>query len=270
MNDFSAEDLNRLQQACVDISEQAGEAILHVYNQEFDVEHKEDNSPLTQADIAAHKIIVQGLSSLDPKLPIVSEESSPPDYSVRSTWPAYWLVDPLDGTREFVKRNGEFAVNIALISGQEPILGVVHAPVTGETWHASEGNGAYKRVHGGASKRIHCRKSDSASPLVIAQSRSHPSEALKTFMDKAGPHETIAMGSSIKLCFIAEGKADLYPRLGPTSEWDTAAAHAVLREAGGDVTDTQMNTLRYNSKDSLLNPHFFAMGKGDKNWSEFL
>lgn len=270
MSEFSAELLQQLQDTCVTIAKQAGEAIIHVYNQEFSVDHKEDNSPLTQADIAAHKIIVQGLSSLEPELPIVSEESNPPDYSVRATWPAYWLIDPLDGTREFVKRNGEFTVNIALIEGDQPILGVVHAPVTGETWAASTGNGAWKYGNGDSPRQIRCRNSESSNPLVIAQSRSHPSDALKTFMQKAGPHETISMGSSIKLCIIAEGKADLYPRLGPTSEWDTAAAHAILIEAGGDVTDTQMNTLRYNTKDSLLNPHFFAIGKGDRDWSELL
>lgn len=270
MSTFTAKQLRQLQDTCVEIAEQAGQAILHVYTGEFDVDHKADNSPLTQADIAAHQIIAQGLSSLEYPLPVLSEESSAPDFSVRSTWPAYWLVDPLDGTREFVKRNGEFTVNIALIEHDSPILGVVHAPVTGETWSGSRGNGAWKHMNGGETKKIHCRNTESAAPLVIAQSRSHPSDALKSFMENAGPHETISMGSSIKLCIIAEGKADLYPRLGPTSEWDTAAAHAVLKEAGGDVTDTRMNSLRYNTKDSLLNPHFFAIGKGNRDWSQLL
>lgn len=262
--------LAELAEQCVAIAERAGEEILQIYNTDFDVSHKEDASPVTLADIAAHQIIAQGLSTLEPELPILSEESSPPDFSVRSTWDDYWLVDPLDGTREFVKKNAEFTVNIALIDGHTPILGVVHAPVTGDTWYASRNNGAWKKANGGAARRIHARSPRTDAPLMIIKSRSHPGERLQAFLDRIGPHETRSLGSSLKTCLIAEGEADFYPRLGPTSEWDTAAAHCVLAEAGGDVTDTAMNRLEYNTKESLLNPEFFAFGKDNPDWRKFL
>jgi len=264
------EQLDELTQQCVKIAERAGEEILHVYNTGFEVTHKDDASPLTQADIAAHQIISQGLSTLEPVMPILSEESSPPDYSVRSTWPRYWLVDPLDGTREFVKRNGEFTVNIALIEGHEAILGVVHAPVGGETWYGSRNNGAWIKKGNEHPRRIQARSPQPDAAYIIIRSRSHPSDRLQAYLDKLGPHETLSLGSSLKTCLIAEGKADFYPRLGPTSEWDTAAAHCVLREAGGDITDTNMNPLQYNTKESLLNPEFFAFGRDNPDWSKYL
>ncbi len=267
---LSSKQLAELTHQCVEIAERAGEEILHVYNTSFEVTHKDDASPLTQADIAAHQIIVQGLSILEPEMPILSEESSAPEFSVRATWPSYWLVDPLDGTREFVKRNGEFTVNIALISGHDPILGVVHAPVDEMTWYASQGNGAWLKKGSGKPQRIQARSPHNDEDWIIIRSRSHPSERLQAYLDKVGPHKTISMGSSLKTCLIAEGKADFYPRLGPTSEWDTAAAHCVLREAGGDITDTGMNPLKYNTKESLLNPEFFAFGRDNPDWSKFL
>jgi 3'(2'), 5'-bisphosphate nucleotidase len=262
--------LDELTQQCVEIAERAGEEILHVYNTGFEVTHKDDSSPLTQADIAAHQIISQGLSTLEPLMPILSEEASPPDYTVRSTWPRYWLVDPLDGTREFVKRNGEFTVNIALIEGHEPILGVVHAPVGGETWYGSRSNGAWIKKGNDNPRRIQARSPHTDEAWVIIRSRSHPSDRLQTYLEKVGPHETLSLGSSLKTCLIAEGRADFYPRLGPTSEWDTAAAHCVLREAGGEITDTEMNPLQYNTKESLLNPEFFAFGRDNPDWSKYL
>jgi 3'(2'), 5'-bisphosphate nucleotidase len=262
--------LEALTSQCVEIAERAGEKILHIYNTRFEITHKEDESPLTEADIAAHQIIAQGLSTLEPRMPIISEESSIPDFSVRATWDHYWLVDPLDGTREFVKRNGEFTVNIALIGGHFPILGVVHAPVTGETWYASKNQGAWVKKVGENARRIYARSPQPDEEWTIFRSRSHPGKRLQAFLDRIGPHQTLSMGSSLKTCLIAEGKADFYPRLGPTSEWDTAAAHCVLREAGGDITDTSMETLQYNTKDSLLNPEFFAFGRDNPDWSEYL
>jgi 3'(2'), 5'-bisphosphate nucleotidase len=270
MPELSKDQLAELTAECVAISERAGEAIMDVYNSSFDVTHKDDKSPLTQADVAAHQIILQGLSTLEPEMPMISEESHPPVYSIRSSWPRYWLIDPLDGTREFVKRNGEFTVNIALIEGHSPIIGVVHAPVTQETWYASTGNGAWKQKPGKTAHRIETRHRKEDEALIIIKSRSHPGERLQAFLDTVDKHDSFPLGSSLKMCSIAEGNADLYPRLGLTSEWDTAAAHCVLKEAGGDITDTQMNTLRYNTKDSLLNPEFFAFGRDDRDWSQYL
>ena len=261
--------LESLRPEVEDIALRAGEAILEVYETAFEVAHKDDRSPLTAADMAAHRIIMQGLSALEPELPLLSEEASTPEWQRRRDWAAYWLVDPLDGTREFVKRNGEFTVNIALIEGHEPVLGVVHAPVWGETWSAARGSGAWHRKDSAEPRRIQARSLPETEPVVLA-SRSHPSERLQRFLERIGPHRERVLGSSLKMCVIAQGEADLYARLGPTSEWDTAAAHAVLREAGGDITDTTMRPLRYNTRETLLNPEFFAFGRESRDWSRYL
>jgi 3'(2'), 5'-bisphosphate nucleotidase len=256
------------------IAKAAGEAIMQVYSTDFNVVKKDDNSPLTQADLAAHHVIVAALIKLTPQIPILSEESDAIDYEIRQKWHQYWLIDPLDGTREFVKRNGEFTVNIALIDGQIPVLGVVYAPVTGVLYFASQAHGAFKQVSSHAALPIHTRLLNLKQP-IIAGSRSHTDEKMQNFMlnltASAGvAPELISMGSSLKICLVAEGLADVYPRLGPTSEWDTAAAHCVLTEAGGDIVDEAGLTLRYNSKRSLLNPFFFARSGGVKNWAEYL
>ncbi|UCE89718.1 MAG: 3'(2'),5'-bisphosphate nucleotidase CysQ [Pseudomonadota bacterium] len=247
----------------------AGERIMAVYNTGFTVEQKADQSPVTEADMAAHDTIVEGLAALTPELPILSEEAADIPWKVRRGWQRYWLVDPLDGTREFVSRNGEFTVNIALIDGHEPVLGVVSVPVTGTSYYAARGHGAYKRRGDLEAQRIHCRI-QCAEQVVIVGSRSHASKALKRYLSNVGHCSLKSMGSSIKACLVAEGKADIYPRLGPTCEWDTAAAQCVVEEAGGRVTDTSMQPLRYNTRDSLLNPHFFAYGDGDVNWAKYI
>ncbi len=249
------------------IAADAGREILRVYERDFDVEKKGDGSPLTEADRAAHRLIVARLEALSPDVPVLSEESAAIDYETRAGWKVFWLVDPLDGTREFVKRNGEFTVNIALIVGHEPVLGVVHVPVTGVSYLACRGRGAWKREQVGAAlQAIHVRPVPEERLTVVA-SRSHAGDSLKGALERLGPHETVSMGSSLKLCLVAEGKADLYPRLGPTSEWDTAAAQCVVEVAGGRVTDLDNRPLRYN-KESILNPSFVVAGPGERNWAQ--
>jgi len=251
------------------LAKQAGEKILEIYNTEFSVEEKDDKSPLTAADMASHNAIVAGLTVLTPDIPVLSEESAKIPYQERASWQTYWLIDPLDGTKEFIKRNGEFTVNIALIHDGVPVLGVVYVPVSGVTYAACEGQGAIKETPGEGEQPINVRKL-ADGPVAVVGSRSHQGESLKAFLDKLGDHEIVSMGSSLKICLVAEGVADVYPRLGLTSEWDTAAAHCVVEQAGGSLTDLEMNRLRYNTKDSLLNPFFFVFGDDSRNWSDYL
>lgn len=261
--------LKDLSNACISIAESAGEKILEIYQSDFDIKSKADNTPLTTADMAAHHFIVAELTKLTPQLPVLSEEAADIPFDIRKTWQTYWLVDPLDGTREFIKGNGEFSVNIALIHQHESILGVITVPVSKTTYYASHQHGAFKKTDNQPAQQIQCRTADK-NKLIIAGSRSHHSEKLKLFLSNLGEPTVISMGSSIKSCLVAEGLADLYPRLGLTSEWDTAAAHCIVNEAGGQITRTDMSTLRYNTKDSLLNPEFFVFGKTTLNWSDYL
>jgi 3'(2'), 5'-bisphosphate nucleotidase len=251
------------------LARDAGDVILEIYNTDFDVERKEDNSPLTAADLAAHKKIVARLQELTPDIPLLSEESTKIPFDTRSQWSRYWLIDPLDGTREFVKRNGEFTVNIALIENHQPTIGVVYAPVLDSLYYGVSGSGAWKQEKGEAPKPISV-VSQRREPTMVAGSRSHAGDSLIKYLDNLGEHDLVSMGSSLKLCLVAEGRADLYPRLGPTSEWDTAAAQAVVEAAGGKVTTLDMQPLRYNTKDSLLNPHFFVFGDDSVDWSAYL
>ncbi|GAB4300095.1 MAG: 3'(2'),5'-bisphosphate nucleotidase CysQ [Thiohalomonadaceae bacterium] len=253
----------------IEIAIEAGRQIMEVYESDFAVEHKDDDTPLTAADTAAHRIIDAGLRELTPDLPILSEECAGIPFSARAAWRRYWLVDPLDGTREFVKRNGEFTVNIALVEDHMPLLGIIYAPVLGVYYYACRGQGAWKRDAVNQPVRLQCRRW-TGGRAVIAGSRSHRGAALETFLANLGEYELIPMGSALKSCLVAEGKADIYPRLGPTSEWDTAAAQCIVEEAGGRITDTAMQPLRYNTKDSLLNPHFFAFGDSTVDWSQYL
>jgi 3'(2'), 5'-bisphosphate nucleotidase len=251
------------------LAQQAGQAILAIYNRDFQVEQKADESPLTEADLASHHTILAGLAQLTPDIPVLSEESASLPYDTRRQWQRYWLVDPLDGTREFIKRNGEFTVNIALIEDGRPVLGVVHVPVSGVSYSGRAGDGAYIYDEHGIRRPIRVT-ADRQTPLRVAGSRSHAGDSLARFLGNIGDHEIVSMGSSLKLCLVAEGHADIYPRLGPTSEWDTAAAQAVVEAAGGQVTDTAMQPLRYNQKDSLLNPHFLVFGDTSIDWSQYL
>ncbi len=260
----------------VAIIDRAGSAILEIYETDFDVENKADESPLTQADLAAHALIVEGLQAITPDIPILSEEGSPPAYAERSGWSRYWLVDPLDGTKEFINRNGEFTVNIALIEDGTATFGVVGVPVQGRVYVGDTTSGqAWCREPDGEQRTIRGRAlQDGQSELVVVASRSHGGERLESYLDElqirfSGLSRT-PVGSSLKLCVLAAGEADCYPRLGPTSEWDIAAAHAVLRAAGGEVYQFDGSTLPYNSKESLLNPEFVAVADATYDWFSVL
>ena len=254
----------------VALSHEAGRRILAVYERaDHGVTEKDDRSPLTEADMASHHAIVAGLRRIAPDIPVLSEESSDVPWETRRQWRRYWLIDPLDGTKEFIKRNGEFTVNIALIEDGRPVLGVVHVPVLDLTYYACRGGGAWRRRDGEAPERIRVRER-CGEPVVVAGSRSHRGDSLNRFLERLGEHELISMGSALKLCLVAEGRADVYPRLGPTSEWDTAAAQAVVEEAGGRVTDLDLRPLRYNSKESLLNPYFIVFGDASRDWKALL
>ncbi len=262
-------ELNRLLQPVGEITRRAAAAILEVYADSFAVRSKADDSPVTAADMAAHRVIVEGLRELTPDWPILSEEAANIPWDTRRNWSRYWLVDPLDGTREFVKRNGEFTVNIALIEGGEPVLGVVQAPVTGALYAAASGYGARcQRKPGAIPEALETRPPQ--SPLKVAGSRSHARPEQVEMLARLGSTETVPLGSSLKFCLIAAGQADLYLRLGPTSEWDTAAAHCILTEAGGAVLDLAGRPLRYNQKESLINPSFIAVGDPSRDWARKL
>ncbi|MCH8865817.1 MAG: 3'(2'),5'-bisphosphate nucleotidase CysQ [Proteobacteria bacterium] len=247
----------------------AGQAILEVYATDFDVQSKLDKSPLTQADLAAHHCIIAGLAEITPDMPIISEESGLPSFSERSQWQRYWLVDPLDGTKEFVNRNGEFTVNIALIDSNRPVFGVVHVPVQDKTYIGCEGYGTELRSRDESPVKIHVA-SNSSQPVRIVGSRSHRGSSLDSFLEKLGASNIVPMGSSLKFCTIAEGRADLYPRLGLTSEWDTAAAQAVVEQAGGRVLELDGKSLSYNKKSDILNPWFVVIGPSDHDWLALL
>ncbi len=260
----------KLLEEVITIARQAGDAIMAVYeSSSLEVQRKDDNSPLTQADLAAHHVIEAGLKQLTPDLPVLSEESASVPFATRSVWKRYWLVDPLDGTREFIKRNGEFTVNIALIEQYEPVLGVVYAPAKGLLYYASKGKGAFKLADGTEVKAI-CTRTYNAKALTVAGSRSHADETLMRFINRLGPCKLVSMGSSLKICLVAEGRADIYPRLGLTSEWDTAAAQCVLSEAGGALIGLDGNNFRYNLKESMLNSHFLAIGDKRHPWTDYL
>jgi 3'(2'), 5'-bisphosphate nucleotidase len=253
----------------VDLARQAGAAILEVYQTDFSVTDKADATPLTKADLAAHNIISSGLRALTPDLPLISEEGGLAPFAERRGWSRYWLVDPLDGTREFVKRNGEFTVNIALIEDHRPVLGVVHVPVLGITYAAAAGRGALCSQDGGQFRPIAVAAKCAVPPRVVG-SRSHRGDSLDAFLAAVGEFEMLPMGSSLKFCRVAEGAADVYPRLGPTSEWDTAAAQAVVEQAGGAVLCLDGKPLLYNTKDEMLNPHFIVVGPRDRDWLALL
>ncbi len=248
------------------IAAEAGERIMKIYNRDFDVEHKDDKSPLTEADLASHRLIVEKLQALTPEIPVLSEESaSEVPVSERMAWQRFWLVDPLDGTKEFIKRNGEFTVNIALVEGNRPALGVVHVPATGITYSGALGLGAYREEAGAEPKAIHVAV-PRQDPLRVVGSRSHAGPHLAGYLAHLGPHEMVPQGSSLKLCLVAEGAADCYPRFGPTSEWDTAAAQAVVENAGGRVVDLGDRPLTCNEGESILNPYFLVYGDADFDW----
>lgn len=242
------------------IAHEAGDAIMSVYAREFSIEEKADKSPLTEADKAAHNIIVRGLQALPVQFPILSEEDIE-GFAGADAEGRYWLVDPLDGTKEFIKRNDEFTVNIALIENGKPVLGVVTAPALKVGYVAAQGLGAFKIAADGERKAITVAgKPKAGGAWRVVGSRSHPSPDLAAWLERLGEHNMLPMGSSLKLCIIAEGFADAYPRLGPTSLWDTGAAHAVVLEAGGRVETLEGTALSYDNPSEKLNPYFVVWG----------
>jgi 3'(2'), 5'-bisphosphate nucleotidase len=244
----------------VTLAREAGRAVMQIYSDMNPaVQYKRDNSPLTQADMASHHIIVEGLLRLTPEWPVLSEESQEIPFEQRSGWHSYWLVDPLDGTREFLRRNGEFTINVALMEECRPILGVVYAPAIDKLYSACRGGGAWV-MHGEETTPIRTAKPGSdCTRVVVSRSHSSGEENLEGFPELTGRCEYISMGSSLKFCLVAEGAADFYPRTGPTMEWDTAAAHCIVEQAGGTVTDLAGNPMLYN-KPVLLNPGFVVRG----------
>jgi 3'(2'), 5'-bisphosphate nucleotidase len=259
-----------LLEAVAGIARAAGEEILAVYAAgDVIATTKADASPLTEADLRAHALICEQLAQLEPRWPVLSEEAANTPYSERVRWSRYWLVDPLDGTKEFLSRNGQFTVNIALIEDHAPVLGVVHVPVSDTSYRGLPGAGAW-RAQGPAAVTPIRVAAHAATPLRVVGSRSHRGDSLDGFLQRVQPFELQAIGSSLKFCRVAEGAADVYPRLGPTSEWDTAAAHAVVLAAGGRVTQLDGMPLRYNTRAELLNPFFVASGPQDRDWTSLL
>ncbi len=266
--------LQNLLAPLAEISRNAGSAILQVYERaDYEIVRKQDNSPLTAADMAAHHIIVAALQALTPDWPILSEESSSIPWSIRKHWSRYWLVDPLDGTSEFIRRNGEFTVNIALIEAGVPVLGVVHVPVSGLLYAGLHGEGAWKEEQGQRISISSAKISPGQQQLRVVASRNNRGELLDAWLasaKKVFPElELVSMGSSMKICLVAEGKADIYPRMAPTFEWDIAAAHAILIAAGGTLMDANFADYRYNQKENLLNPFFYAVGDKKVDYSVF-
>lgn len=249
---------------------EAGRAALEHYGHEIPVDYKADDSPLTQADRASHEWIVAALARITPDIPVLSEESSENETRDRKSWEVFWLVDPLDGTKEFIKRTGQFTVNIALIRGVEPILGVVHIPVSGVTYMGiSYGNesGAWVQAANEPRSAIEARRADLGGLTVVA-SRDHAGPRVKAFIERLEGAEVTSMGSSLKFCLIAEGKADFYPRVVPTMEWDTGAAQCIVEAAGGRLTDLDGNRMTYN-KDDLRNPSIMTFGDPEVDWVKF-
>ena len=261
--------VDALREGCIALARQAGAAILSVYAQDFAVRAKEDRSPVTAADLAAHRILCDGLARLGSGWPVLSEEAADIAWEERRGWRRYWLVDPLDGTREFVKRNGEFTVNIALVDGDAPVLGVVYAPVPGDMLHAERGRGAWQRLDDGQDVALATRR-PAERPLRVAASRSHLDPRTAEVLLRMGDIERVGLGSSLKFCRLAQGRMDFYPRFGPTSEWDTAAGQCVLEAAGGQVLRLDGSPLRYNTKPSLLNPDFLALGEPALPWRSWV
>ncbi len=238
------------------IAKEAGDAIMKIYNRDFAIEYKDDKSPLTEADTKSNKIICQALAEAYPDIPLLSEENKEVPYETRRDWEYYWCIDPMDGTKEFIKKNGEFTVNIALIHRNTPILGVVYAPALGDIYKAKRGEGAYKN---GQNLPLEVNETPEKSLRVVA-SKSHLSEETQVFIDEIAKEtesiEQVSKGSSLKLVMVAEGSADIYPRLAPTMEWDTAAAHAIVLEAGKQVIQFESKAPVIYNKENLLNPWF--------------
>ena len=242
----------------VDIAQKAGDTIMEIYSRDFQVDYKDDKSPLTEADTKSNEIICEALAKAYPEIPLLSEENKAEEYEVRKEWEYFWLIDPIDGTKEFIKKNGEFTVNIALIHNDSPVLGVVYAPALGDMYKAKKGDGAFKN---GQRLPLEVNETPEKSLRVVA-SKSHLSEETQAFIDEVAKStksiEQVSKGSSLKLVMVAEGSADIYPRLAPTMEWDTGAADAIVRESGKMSFQFENNEPMTYNKENLLNPWFIV------------
>ncbi|WP_210418767.1 3'(2'),5'-bisphosphate nucleotidase CysQ [Aliikangiella coralliicola] len=251
-------------------SKKAGQAIMEVYNSDdFDVQIKGDESPLTKADLAAHNAIISDLESKFPDIPCLSEESTGITFEQRQSWPYCFVIDPLDGTKEFIARNDEFTVNIALVVAGKPVLGVIYAPVLDTVYYAAKELGAHKQVGNEKADKISVRtlpEKEGNKHFTVVASRRHGLDKVETLCQNFASFDLTSRGSSLKMCLVAEGSADIYPRLAPTSEWDTAAAQAIVEQAGGQLLKLDFTELTYNQKESLLNPYFLVLGDPEFNW----
>jgi 3'(2'), 5'-bisphosphate nucleotidase len=266
----SSLDLSKLIEQVIEIADSVGEKVRLMFeryqkNGDMQLDHKSDQSPVTEADIYSHQLLTEQLKSLLPEAPILSEEETAPPLATRQTWKRYWLVDPLDGTREFLNKKNEFTINIALVENNQPLLGVINVPVARECYFAFQSSGAFKQDRDHGRKGIMTRQLDTNHVHVLA-SRYHAVHHLHELLEKIPQHDVVHAGSALKFCWIAEGKADIYPRLGPTSEWDTAAGQCIVEEAGGKVVDMQYQPLNYNMRESLINPSFIAVGDPRYDW----
>ncbi|MCC5810739.1 MAG: 3'(2'),5'-bisphosphate nucleotidase CysQ [Ectothiorhodospiraceae bacterium] len=266
-------DANRRRELLPDLlhlARQAGDAIRDIYRQNFSVRRKADDSPLTDADQAAHDIISRGLAGLLPDTPLLSEESEIPSWFERSRWTRYWLVDPLDGTREFIRRNDQFSVNIALVENGTPVLGVVHAPISGLFWYGGAGIGGWRRLQEHEPVPIHPR-SPLLSPMRVVLGRPQPGPRTRALLARLPPHEVLSLGASLKFCLVAEGGADLFPRYGAISEWDIAASQAILEAVGGRLVHLRsLEPVRYNTRPSPTLKDVLAVGDPAVDWRRML
>ena len=255
------DDYTHLLKPVLALAQHAGAAVMQIYNQEIktEVTLKADRTPLTAADLCSHEILTAGLQQLTPGIPVLSEESVALPFAERKKWQQYWLIDPIDGTTEFIEHTGEFVINIALIEGHVPVFGMIYVPVSKIAYEATRGCGAFKHTAEGAYEFIRGRAMPEQDKVIVTVSRRH-GNGTRRFLERFNNHELLLRGSALKFGLLAEGSADIYPRLGPTSEWDTAAGQCILEEAGGKVVDFSGAPLRYNTKDSLENPAFIAVG----------
>ncbi|MFH6908935.1 3'(2'),5'-bisphosphate nucleotidase CysQ [Vibrio fluvialis] len=269
----TAKDLSHLLPDVISIARSAGQLILDIYeNKSYESYTKSDETPVTSADLAAHKLVVERLSELTPDIPVLSEEAANISLTTRGTWQRYWLVDPLDGTQEFIARSGDFATIIALVENNRPVMGVVYGPVSGVTYYAYSGKGAWKIPDMSESLRIETHKHElPGQSIAIAISRRQDINRITNRLSSQWNYELVPLGSAaLKACLVAEGAVDCYLRLGPTGEWDTAATQCIVEEAGGRILSTQLEPLSYNERDTLENPNFIVLGDADLPWDKIL
>jgi 3'(2'), 5'-bisphosphate nucleotidase len=265
---FADNELKNLIHDINNVARTSGSIIRKYFHTSYDVDIKDDNSPVTTADLATNEHIEQQLSILTPDIPRISEETDSTSYEIRKHWDTFWLIDPLDGTREFIKNRPDFTVNIALIHHNQPILGSIYLPIRDQLYYATIGDSAHRCDQANTPVIINVAPKTDLKPRICG-SRAHSGKLMQKFLSNVGEHELLARGSSIKSCLVADGSADIYPRFGPTWEWDTAAAQCIIEQAGGHLTGLDMQALSYNKK-SLLNPSFLAFANKESDWSAFI